>query len=83
MSGPGATVQKQKPDYSATHGFPSTCILVTELGAGEVKRMIIHGTGDPGNDYTKAPVGSLYINETQGSCHVKTANPNTWSDTGP
>jgi len=83
MSGPGATLQKQKPDYSVTHGFPATCELVLEFGAGDEKLFIIKGTGDPGNDYTKAPLGSVYINRTQGSLHVKTANPNTWSDTGP
>jgi len=83
MSGPGGTLQQQKPDYSASHSFPATCELVLEFGAGDVKFMLILGTGDPSTDYSKAPLGALYINRTQGSCHVKTANPNTWSDTGP
>lgn len=83
MSGAGGTAQRQKPDYSATHGFPATCNFVLEFDNGAGKFMLIKGTGDPGTDYTNAPVGALYINQTQGSLHVKTAEPNTWGDTGP
>lgn len=83
MSGTGATAQRQKPDYSESHAFPSTCKQVIELGSDTETMMIIRGTGDPGTDYSKAPLGSLYINQTQGSAHIKTAQPNTWSDTGP
>lgn len=83
-TGPGATLQRQKPFYSESHGFPATCNLVAEFTAPDgTKRFLIWGTGDPGTDYTNAPVGSIYINETQGSSHVKTANPNTWGDSGP
>lgn len=83
MSGASGTLQKQKPDYSVTHAFPATCKQVMEFSDGTETFMLIRGTGDPGNDYAKAPVGSLYINQTQGSVHIKTAAPNTWSDTGP
>lgn len=75
-------VQQQEYDVNldAHYGFPSTSDWILFKGETDANSyLFIRGVGAPGANHNNAPLGSIYVDVTNLTMHMKDATGANWS----